>query len=115
WLVADAVPAQIYDIPPSSPLYNVTYVKVYNSTPDVVHVGYTPGYYGTVVSANTMTVVYGTGWYYPPYISPIAWYGWPYTYGVGAGFTYSEDKIGRASCRERVERSGDGVAVNKKY
>jgi hypothetical protein len=91
WLVADAVPAQIYDIPPSSPLYNVTYVKVYNSTPDVVHVGYTPGYYGTVVSANTMTVVYGTGWYYPPYISPIAWYGWPYTYGVGAGFTYSED------------------------
>src|SRR5256884_6063620 len=38
-----------------------------------------------------MTVVYGRGWYYPPYISPIAWYGWPYTYGVGAGFTYSED------------------------
>ncbi|HXY24148.1 MAG TPA: hypothetical protein VEI73_05825 [Candidatus Acidoferrum sp.] len=91
WLVTDTVPAQIYDIPPSSPLYNVTYVKVYNSTPDVVHVGYTPGYYGTVVSADTMTVVYGTGWYYPPYISPIAWYGWPYTYGVGAGFTYTED------------------------
>ena len=91
WLVADAVPIQIYNIPPSSPLYNVTYVKVYNSTPDVVHVGYTPGYYGTVVSASTMTVVYGTGWHYPPYVSPIAWYGWPYTYGVGAGFTYSED------------------------
>ena len=91
WLVADTVPAQIYDIPPSSPLYNVTYVKVYGSTPDVVYVGYTPGYYGTVVSASTMTVVYGTGWYYAPYISPIAWYGWPYTYGVGAGFTYTED------------------------
>jgi hypothetical protein len=91
WLVADTVPAQIYDIPPSSPLYYVTYVKVYNSTPDVVYVGYTPGYYGTVVSANSMTVVYGTGWYYPPYISPTVWYGWPYTYGVGAGFSYSED------------------------
>ena len=91
WVVADVVPAQIYDIPPSSPLYNVTYVKVYDSTPDVVYVGYTPGYYGTVVSASTMTVVYGTGWYYPPFVSPIAWYGWPYTYGVGAGFTYSED------------------------
>jgi hypothetical protein len=91
WLVADTVPPQIYDMPPSSPLYYVTYVKVYGSTPDVVYVGYTPGYYGTVVSASTMTVVYGTGWYYPPYISPIAWYGWPYTYGVGAGFTYSED------------------------
>lgn len=91
WIVADAVPAQIYDIPPSAPLYNVTYVRVYGSTPDVVYVGYTPGYYGTVVSSSTMTVVYGTGWYYPPYISPIAWYGWPYTYGVGAGFTQSEE------------------------
>jgi hypothetical protein len=91
WLVADTVPEQIYDIPPSSPLYYVTYVRVYGSTPDVVYVGYTPGYYGTVVSSSTMTVVYGTGWYYPPYISPIAWYGWPYTYGAGAGFTYSQD------------------------
>jgi hypothetical protein len=90
WRVADTVPAEIYDIPPSSPLYYVTYVKVYGSTPEVVYVGYTPGYYGTVVSANTTTVVYGTGWYYPPYIGPNGvWYGWPYTYGVGAGFTYS--------------------------
>ena len=89
WRVADTVPAEIYDIPPSSPLYYVTYVKVYNSTPEVVYVGYSPGYYGTVVSASTTTVVYGTGWYYPPYISPTVWYGWPYTYGVGAGFTYS--------------------------
>jgi hypothetical protein len=91
WVVADTVPAEIYDIPPSSPLYFVTYVKVYNSTPEVVYVGYTPGYYGTVLSANTMTVVYGTGWYYPPYIGPTAWYGWPYTYGVGAGFTYTDE------------------------
>jgi len=91
WTVADSVPAAIYDIPPNSPLYYVTYVKVYNSTPDVVFVGYTPGYYGTVVSSSTTTVVYGTGWYYPPYIGPTVWYGWPYTYGVGAGFTYTSD------------------------
>ena len=89
WTVADTVPPEIYGIPPSSPLYYVTYVKVYKSTPDVVYVGYTPGYYGTVVSASTNTVVYGTGWYYPPYIGPTVWYGWPYTYGVGAGFTYT--------------------------
>jgi hypothetical protein len=89
WRVVDTVPPEIYSIPPSSPIYYVTYVKVYGSTPDVVYVGYTPGYYGTVVSASTTTVVYGTGWYYPPYISPTVWYGWPYTYGVGAGFTYS--------------------------
>jgi hypothetical protein len=89
WRVADQVPAVIYTIPPGSPLYYVTYVKVYSSTPDVVYVGYTPGYYGTVVSASTTTVVYGTGWYYPPYLSPTVWYGWPYTYGVGAGFAWS--------------------------
>jgi hypothetical protein len=89
WRVADSVPDEIYTIPTSSPLYYVTYVKVYSSTPDVVYVGYTPGYYGTVVSSSTTTVVYGTGWYYPPYIGPTVWYGWPYTYGVGAGFTYT--------------------------
>jgi hypothetical protein len=91
WTIVDSVPEEIYTIPPSSPIYYVTYVRVYNSTPDVVYVGYTPGYYGTVVSASTNTVVYGTGWYYPPYISPTVWYGWPYTYGVGAGFTWTED------------------------
>jgi hypothetical protein len=91
WVVADKIAEQIYDIPPSSSLYNVTYVKVYSSTPEVVYVGYTPGYYGTVVSADTTTVVYGTGWYYPPYIGSGVWYGSPYTYGIGAGFTYNSD------------------------
>ena len=62
----DSVPDVIYTIPPSSPLYYVTYAKVYGSTPEVVYLGYTPGYYGTVVSKDTTTVVYGTGYYYPP-------------------------------------------------
>ncbi|MFZ0227326.1 MAG: hypothetical protein WAL41_10345, partial [Mycobacterium sp.] len=88
WAVATSVPAAIYSIPPSSPLHYVTYVKVYHSTPDVVYVGYTPGYYGTVVSSTTSTVVYGTGWYYPPYVGG-NWYGAPYTYGVGVASTWS--------------------------
>lgn len=91
WRVADQVPEEIYKIPVSSPLHYVSYAKVYGSTPDVVYVGYTPGYYGTIVSANTMTVVYGTGWYYSPYIGQTVWYGYPYTYGVGAGFAWSDD------------------------
>jgi len=90
WVVATMVPAAIYSIPPSSPLHYVTYVKVYRSTPDVVYVGYTPGYYGTVVSKTTTTVVYGTGWYYPPYVGNY-WYGAPYTYGVGVATTWSFD------------------------
>ena len=88
WAVATSVPAAIYSIPPSSPLHYVTYVKVYRSTPDVVYVGYTPGYYGTVVSSTTSTVVYGTGFYYPPYVGSY-WYGAPYTYGVGVASTWS--------------------------
>jgi hypothetical protein len=88
WSVATSVPAAIYSIPPSSSLHYVTYVKVYRSTPEVVDVGYTPGYYGTVVSSTTSTVVYGTGWYYPPYVGNY-WYGAPYTYGVGVASTWS--------------------------
>jgi len=90
WVVATEVPASIYAIPPSSPLHYVTYVKVYRSTPEVVNVGYTPGYYGTVVSSTTTTVVYGTGWYYPPYVGAY-WYGAPYTYGTGVATTWSSD------------------------
>jgi hypothetical protein len=88
WEVATSVPDVIYTIPPSSSLHYVTYVKVYRSTPEVVYVGYTPGYYGTVVSSTTTTVVYGTGYYYPPYIGSY-WYGAPYTYGVGVATTWT--------------------------
>ena len=88
WSVAVTVPPAIYTIPPSSPLHYVTYVQVYGYTPSVVYVGYTPGYYGTVVSSDGV-VVYGTGYYYPPYIGPTVWVPAPYTYGVGAGFAWS--------------------------
>lgn len=86
WTVATSVPVSIYTIPVSSPLHYVTYVKVYGATPAVVYVGYTPGYYGTVVTSSSV-VVYGTGWYYPAYVGAY-WYGWPYTYGYGAAFTW---------------------------
>ncbi|HET7637151.1 MAG TPA: hypothetical protein VFK47_00280, partial [Ktedonobacteraceae bacterium] len=90
WAVATTVPPEIYSIPPSSSLHYVTYVKVYRSTPEVVYVGYTPGYYGTVVSSTSNTVVYGTGWYYPPYVGHY-WYGAPYTYGVGVASTWTSE------------------------
>lgn len=85
WKIATKVPEVIYTIPPSSPVYYVTNVFVYNSTPDVVYVGYTPGYFGTVLSPDGV-VVFGTGYAYPPYIGPTVWYGPPLTYGFGAGF-----------------------------
>jgi hypothetical protein len=82
WVVAGSIPAEIYAIPPSSPLYYVTFVRVYDATPDVVYVGYTPGYYGSVLSPDGV-VVYGTGYYYTPWIGS-DWFGFPLTYGFGA-------------------------------
>ncbi|HTN48212.1 MAG TPA: autotransporter [Burkholderiaceae bacterium] len=87
WLVAASVPAEIYSIPPSSPLYYVTYAKVYDSTPTTVTVGYLAGYMGSYVADGT--VVYGTGYDYAPYIGSSVWYGAPVTYGYAAGMAWT--------------------------
>jgi hypothetical protein len=97
WAVADSVPAaEIQKIPPSDPAYNVTYVTVYESTPEVVYVGYTPGYMWTYPWYGCP--IYGTGWYYPPYWGSVYYprpvtYGFHLTYnpytGWGMGFSYS--------------------------
>jgi hypothetical protein len=60
WAVASAVPASIYTIPPTSPFYFVTFVKVYDATPDAVVCGYTGGYSGATV-AETGVVMFGLG------------------------------------------------------
>ena len=86
WTVAAWVPSSIYSIPPSSPLYYLTYVQVYGSTPSVVYVGYTPGYTGAIVADGV--VVYGTGYVYSPWIGSV-WYGPPVTYGWGCGLAYT--------------------------
>ena len=82
------VPPVIYSIPPSSPLHYVTYVQVYDVTPQYVVVGYTPGYFGTVVGAGGV-VVYGTGYAYAPYIGATVWYPPPVTYGYGAAVAWT--------------------------
>ncbi len=99
WMVSVVRPDEVDDIPPSAPVYNTKYVYIYDYTPDVVYVGYTPGYmcsywYGGVV-------VYGTGYYYRPwyrhyyYPRPVTygfsvhynpWTGWGFSYGVSFGW-----------------------------
>ena len=84
WVAADTIPAEaIAQIPPSSPVYNTTYVKVYDSTPEVIYVGYTPGYMWSYPYYGVP--IYGTGWYYPPYYG-----GWYYprtpTWGMHVGY-----------------------------
>jgi hypothetical protein len=88
WVAATVVPASIYSIPPASPIYYVTYVKIYNVTPKYVVVGYTPGYMGAVVTSDGV-VVYGTGYVYAPYVVSTVWYPAPVTYGYAATVTYT--------------------------
>lgn len=78
WKVSDERPKDVDKIPASSPAYNVKYVYIYDSTPEVVYVGYTPGYMGCYVYGPT--VVYGTGYYYSPWYGPY-YYPRPVTYG----------------------------------
>ena len=85
WWITTDIPVVIYSIPASSPLHYVTYVRVYGANGDDVYVGYTPGYYGTVVSNGV--VVYGTGYNCSPWIGAY-WYGCPATYGFGVSFGY---------------------------
>ncbi|WP_447921650.1 carbohydrate-binding family V/XII [Achromobacter aegrifaciens] len=85
WRVADHVPAVIYAIPVNSPLHYVTYVQVYGSTAQSVVFGYTPGYMGVLASPDG-TVVYGTGYAYPPVIVQDTWVGYPPSYGYDAAF-----------------------------
>lgn len=105
WAVATDIPDAIYKIPTSNPHHNVTYVRVYDVTPQVVYVGYTPGYYGSYYYRGS--VVYGSGWYYNPWYGPYyypryptwgfhvsynPWYGWGFGVSWTNGpfrFTYS--------------------------
>jgi len=87
WAVATNVPAVVYSIPRSSPIHNVTYVRVYDATPDVVYVGYTPGYVGSYLSSDYV-VVYGSGWHYRPWIGTY-WYSAPVTWGFGFSFVHT--------------------------
>ncbi|RRJ96636.1 autotransporter [Opitutaceae bacterium TAV4] len=80
WSVATSVPAIIYTIPPSSPLHYITYVRVYRYDTAYVWVGYTPGYYGAIIGPDG-TVVYGTGYIYPPYVSETIYVSYPCSYG----------------------------------
>ncbi|MCD4735622.1 MAG: hypothetical protein K8R53_06230, partial [Bacteroidales bacterium] len=80
WVVSTKVPANVQEIPPESPVYNVKYVYIYDYTPSVVYVGYTPG---SVHSYAYMgTVYYGTGYYYRPWYGAY-YYPRPVTYGFG--------------------------------
>ena len=84
WHIASSVPQVIYTIPPSSPVYNVTYVTQTTTPSGNVQSSYTAGYLGAFVlgAAVGAIVANGTGYHYPPYIyyPPRYGYGYPPVY-----------------------------------
>lgn len=98
WKVATTVPAVIYTIPPTSPVYNVTYVRVYSTTPTAVVVGYTGGYSGEYVAA-TGTLMFGAGMITGAALASPPWYAYNpcyYSYGAGARYSYAAGSYYRA-------------------
>ncbi len=83
WQLAQTVPQVIYTIPPSSPVYNVTYVTQVAASNGSVDASYTAGYMGAFIMGATVgaIVASGTGYYYPPYIYGGYYYPYAATYG----------------------------------
>jgi hypothetical protein len=112
WEVATSIPDEFQDIPPDDPAYNVRYVYIYDVEPDVVYIGYTPGYTGCYIYGST--IIYGTGWIYSPFYRTY-YYPRPYTYGFHMhynpwygwcmGFSMSRGWF-RYSFGERMHRHG---------
>jgi hypothetical protein len=103
WKTADSIPKEIYTIPPSSPVYNVTYVTQTTTSTGETEASSTAGYLGIFIIGVAVgsTVCYGSGYYYPPYY----YYGpypypiyrpYPVTYGVGAYYNPANGAYGYA-------------------
>ena len=99
WEVSVERPMEVDEIPPEAPVYHVKYVYIYDSTPEVVYVGYLPGYTCSYVYGGV--VVYGTGYYYYPWYRTVyyprpatwgfgvhynPWTGWGFSYGYSTGW-----------------------------
>ncbi|MGJ5819916.1 hypothetical protein [Paludibaculum fermentans] len=101
WVAADRVPEEIYSIPASSPKYHVTFVRIYATTPATVVVGYTPGYTGAYIAGGV--VVWGTGYYYAPYVAagaaavPVYWGASCYTYGASVWYNPASGAYARGA------------------
>ena len=81
--VSDHRPEEVDQIPPDEPVYNTKYVYVYSATPQVVYVGYLPGY--TYSYAYGGVPVYGTGYVYPYWYGSV-YYPRPVTYGFNVHY-----------------------------
>jgi hypothetical protein len=97
WEVTGTVPKEIYEIPPSSPASPVTHVTVVEDNDDAVVFAAAAAYTGVMIAWGC--AVWGSGYYYPPYV----WYGGGYpvyyprypTYGYSAWYNPWTGAYGR--------------------
>lgn len=85
WEVSGTRPVGLDDIPPSSPAYNTRYVYIYDVQPDVIYMGYTPGYLWSFPYGGA--VVYGTGYRYRPWYGQNWYYPRPWTWGFSIHYS----------------------------
>jgi hypothetical protein len=103
WKTADSIPKEIYTIPASSPVHNVTYVTQTTTSSGQTESSSTAGYLGVFIIGLAVgaTIAYGSGYYYPPYYYrppygyPI-YRPYPVTYGVGAYYNPNNGTYGYA-------------------
>jgi hypothetical protein len=91
WSTCMSVPNEIYTIPSSSPVYNVTYVTQTANPDGTVTSNYTAGYLGTFIlgAATGAILADGSGYWWPPYCNAGYYYPYPATYcGAYYGYGY---------------------------
>ncbi|HEX3186314.1 MAG TPA: hypothetical protein VHQ94_16070 [Pyrinomonadaceae bacterium] len=113
WTIAETVPKDIYNIPPSDPAYSVTYVTVQDdedSSDDWVTYASYAGYTGLMIGWGC--AVWGTGWYYPPYYYGGIYYPYWRTYGYGAWYNPYTGIYGTAG---RIYGPYGGVGYGARY
>ena len=91
WTTCTSVPKEIYTIPSSSPVYNVTHVTQTGNSDGTVTSSYTAGYLGTFIlgAATGAILADGSGYWWPPYCYGGYYYPYPATYcGAYCGYGY---------------------------
>jgi len=116
WEVASSVPEQIYQIPVSSPANHVTYVTIEDDddNDDWVTFATAAGYTGMMIGWGC--VVWGSGYYYPPYVGYGGYYPYYYpyfpTYGYSAWYNPYTGAYGRSAA---VYGPYGGAGVGARY
>ena len=91
WTTCASVPQEIYTIPSSSPVYNVTYVTQSGNPDGTVTASYTAGYLGMFIlgAATGAILADGSGYWWPPYCYGGFYYPYAATYcGAYYGYGY---------------------------